>query len=63
MNCPNCDHPSLLTKQTMQSADKTYRYKRCPACLWNFTSVEEIPDEAPVIPDVIRRGGKSRKDR
>jgi transcriptional regulator NrdR family protein len=40
----------------MQANDKTYRYKRCPKCEWNFTSVEEIPDTPPVIPNSIRRG-------
>jgi transcriptional regulator NrdR family protein len=56
MKCPNCGHLPLVTKQTMQSDNKTYRYKRCPSCLWNFTSVEEIPDTPPVISSAIRKG-------
>ena len=61
MHCPNCGHNHLDTKQTMQGATETFRYKRCPKCLWNFTSVEHIPDTPPIIPNAIRRGGKSRK--
>lgn len=56
MKCPNCHESHLNTVQTMQGTDKTYRYKRCPSCKWNFTSVEEIPDQPPRIPDAIRRG-------
>lgn len=56
MKCPNCGEARLMTKQTMQDVDKTYRYKRCPSCSWNFTSVEEIPDTPPVIPNSVRRG-------
>ena len=60
MKCPNCGEAHLLTKQTMQDEDKTYRYKRCPKCLWSFTSVEVIPDTPPVIPNLVRRGVKAK---
>ena len=56
MHCPNCGNTFLNTTTTMQDKERTIRYKRCPACEWNFTSVETIPDEPPVIPNTIRRG-------
>jgi transcriptional regulator NrdR family protein len=56
MKCPNCGLGHLMTKQTMQAENATYRYKKCPECEWRFTSVEEIPDSPPRIPDSIRRG-------
>lgn len=56
MKCPNCCEAELRTIETRQSVEKTYRNKRCPKCLWTFTSVEEIPDTVPVIPNSVRRG-------
>jgi transcriptional regulator NrdR family protein len=56
MHCPNCDHPYMMTKQTMQDKERTIRYKKCPECEWSFTSVETIPDEPPVISNAVRRG-------
>ena len=59
MHCPNCGNTVLNTTTTMQSKEQTIRYKRCPACLWNFTSVETIPDEHVVIPNSIRHPKKN----
>ena len=60
MHCPNCDHPKLNTVQTMQDKTRTIRYKRCSECGWNFTSVEEIPDDHVVIPNTVRKGSRHR---
>lgn len=59
MHCPNCDHNKLHTVETYQTPTKTVRTKKCMACDWRFTSVEEISDMV-TIPKEIRL--RSRKE-
>lgn len=59
MNCPNCNHPKLKTFETFQTPDATLRTKRCLACLWKFTSREQVIEET-VIPTSVRRPTKEK---
>lgn len=57
MQCPNCDSEErLLTVETFQTKESTYRTKKCPSCLWKFTTKEDVTDDS--IPDRIRRAKK-----
>ena len=61
MKCPNCNEAELKTIETRQDVERTYRNKRCQKCLWTFTSVEEIPDDVPVIPTRVRKRKQNEK--